>query len=292
MNRKDGKTNSNPDRPTPYPELNEVLGLLVKSIQDVLTDNFIGFYLQGSFAVGDADEHSDCDFIVAIRNELSESQVTQLQTMHARIFDIDPGWPQHLEGSYFPADILRDYERSGEKLWYLDNGHRQMEFSNHCNTVLVRWVVRESGVTLTGPPPSTLVDPIPIEVLRKSIYDDIINWGNHFLQNPDQYNNRFYQGFLVLSYCRMLHDLINGYPGSKLAGANWAKRQFDKCWHGLIDRTWDCRPKPEIQVRTPADPEDYKATLELIRYVMELSTRYMETRELLFDSDETTPSSS
>ncbi len=269
-------------RPTPYPELNQVLVELVKSIREILAGDFIGFYLQGSFAARDFDEHSDCDFVVAIRDELTDSQVTALQAMHARIFDIDPGWPQHLEGSYFLADILRDYKRSRKKLWYLDNGHRQMERSNHCKTVLVRWVVRESGVTLAGPPPKTLVDPIPVETLRQSIYNDIIHWGNHILQNPDQYNNRFYQTFMVLSYCRMLHDLINGYPGSKRAGAEWAKRHFDPRWHGLIDRTWAGRPKPEIQVRTPADPEDYQATLELIRHVMELSTRYWETRELPF----------
>lgn len=261
-------------RPTPYPELNQVLVELVKSIREVLVDNFIGFYLQGSFAAGDFDEHSDCDFVVAIRDELTDPQVAALQAMHARIFDIDPGWPQHLEGSYFPADILRDYKRSGEKLWYLDNGHRQMERSDHCNTILVHWVVRESGVTLTGPPPDTLVNPIPVEALRQDIYHTIIHWGNHILQNPDQYNNRFYQTFLVLSYCRMLHDLINGYPGSKRAGAEWAKRHFDARWHGLINRTWVGRPKPEIQVRTPADPEEYKLTLEFVRYVMEESHKY------------------
>lgn len=274
--------NSSPKSPTPYPDLNQVLGELVRSIQDILTDDFIGAYLQGSFALGDFDEHSDVDFIVAIRDELTNSQVSSLQAMHGRIFDIDPGWPQHLEGSYFPADILKDYKRSGEKLWYLDNGHRQMERSEHCNTVLVRWVVRESGVTLAGPPPKTLVDPIPVEALRQDIYHTIIWWGNHFLENSEQYNNRFYQTFLVLSYCRMLHDLINGYPGSKLAGAEWAKRNFDKRWHGLIDRTWAGRPKPEIQVRQPADTKDFKSTLELIRYVMDLSTRYWETRSSPF----------
>lgn len=271
---------SSTENPTPYPDLNEVLEELVSSIQNVLGDNFIGFYLQGSFALGDFDEHSDVDYIVAIHKELSDDQVSSLQTMHGRIFDINDGWPQHLEGSYFPADILKDYSRSGEKLWYLDNGHRQMELSDHCNTVLVRWIVRESGVTLAGPPPKTLVDPIPVEALRRDIFDVIIEWGQHILDNPDKFNNRFYQTFLVLSYCRMLHDLINGYPGSKRAGAEWAKANFDTRWSDLIDRTWAGRPKPEIKIRQPVDPEDFKATLELIRYVMELSRKYMEMREL------------
>ena len=55
MSRQEIVKNSNSKNPTPYPELNEVLALLVTSTQKVLEDNFIGFYLQGSFAVGDFD---------------------------------------------------------------------------------------------------------------------------------------------------------------------------------------------------------------------------------------------
>jgi len=275
-------TSSSPKSPTSYPDFNEVLGQLVTSIEAVLGDNLIGAYLQGSFAVGDGDIQSDVDFIVVIGKELSGAQVDALQVMHKRIYELDCNWAQHLEGSYFPADILKDYSQSGKQLWYLNNGSRVLERSDHCNTVLVRWTVREHGVRLAGPPPDTLVDPIPVEVLRRDIYDTIIYWGQHILDNPDKFNNRFYQTYLVLNYCRMLNDLINGYPGSKRAGAQWAKRHFDAHWHGLIDRTWAGRPKPEIQVRTPADPEDYKVTLELIRYVMELSQKYMKTRKVPF----------
>jgi predicted nucleotidyltransferase len=51
-------------QPTAFPDLNEVLRELVSSVQAILGENFCGAYLQGSFAVGDADEHSDVDFIV------------------------------------------------------------------------------------------------------------------------------------------------------------------------------------------------------------------------------------
>ncbi len=47
----------------------------------------------------------------------------------------------------------------------------------------------------------------------------IHDWGQEILSRPDHFNNRFYQGFIVLNYCRMLHDLHRGFPGSKLAGA-------------------------------------------------------------------------
>jgi len=46
---------------TPFPELNNVLAGLKETAQAILGANFVGAYLQGSLAVGDADEQSDCD---------------------------------------------------------------------------------------------------------------------------------------------------------------------------------------------------------------------------------------
>jgi len=66
----------------------------------------------------------------------------------------------------------------------------------------------------------------------------------------------------------MLHDLLNGYPGSKRAGAEWAQDNLDPSWRGLIDRTWAGRPKPEVSVRQPADPDDFAGTMQFIRYIM------------------------
>lgn len=75
--------------PTPYPELNAVLQELVQRAQAVLGENFIAACLQGSFAVGDFDRHSDVDFIVAIEEELSDHQVWALQAMHKHIYSLD-----------------------------------------------------------------------------------------------------------------------------------------------------------------------------------------------------------
>jgi predicted nucleotidyltransferase len=38
----------------------------VKRARLILGANFFGAYLQGSFALGDADLHSDCDFLVVM----------------------------------------------------------------------------------------------------------------------------------------------------------------------------------------------------------------------------------
>ncbi len=258
--------------PTPYLGLNEVLQDLVNSMREILQADFVGAYLQGSFAVGDFDEHSDVDFIVVVDEALSDERVDALQAMHERIYGLASPWAQHLEGSYFPKDVLRDFSRCGEKLWYLDHGARSLIRSDHCNTLVVRWVVREKGVVLAGPPTERLVDVVPADMLRAEIKAVITGWGQEILEDAGRYDNRFYQGFIVLNFCRMLHNLETGIVGSKRAGAAWAKRHLDRSWAGLIDRAWACRPNPAVSVRQPADPEDYASTLAFVRYAIDIVT--------------------
>lgn len=266
------------NQPTPYSDLNAVLRELVSSVQRALGATFVGAYLQGSFAVGDFDAHSDVDFIIAIRDELSDAQVADVRAIHPRVYDLGSEWAKHLEGSYFPLAVLRHPEQRGTALWYLDHGSQSLVRSDHCNTILVRYVVREMGVTLAGPSPETLVDPISVDALREETRATIRDWGREILNRPEVYANRFYQGYLVLSYARMLHDLTVGQPGSKRAGAEWAKATFGPAWADLIDRSWGGRPNPAVSVREPADPADYARTLEFVRLIMRETERDVPTR--------------
>jgi predicted nucleotidyltransferase len=76
--------------PTPFPELNHVLGKLVSGLEQMLSGRFVGVYLLGSLALRDFDEHSDVDFIVALEGRLSSSDVDSLQVMHGLLFDLGP----------------------------------------------------------------------------------------------------------------------------------------------------------------------------------------------------------
>ncbi|HET7374414.1 MAG TPA: aminoglycoside adenylyltransferase domain-containing protein, partial [Gemmatimonadaceae bacterium] len=149
---------------------------------------------------------------------------------------------------------------------------------NHCNTILVRCVVGEMGVTLAGPSAATLIDAIPADVLRREIHATISDWGREILDHPEPFANRFYQGYLVLNFARMLHDLIAGRPGSKRAGAAWAKGTFGAAWADLIDRAWGGRPNPAVAVREPADIADFESTLQFVRAVMAETERYARER--------------
>jgi hypothetical protein len=261
------------DQATPFAELKSVLQDLAAKVQSSLADAFVGMYLQGSLAVGDFDRYSDVDFIVVVRDELSDDHVTALQAVHDRVYGQPSEWARHLEGSYFPAAILRRADRCATPLWFLDHGSRSLIKSDHCNTLVVRWVLREWGITLAGPAPKTLIDPIPVDVLRREMRETIRDWGREILEDPELFRNRFYQGFIVLNYCRMMHDLIEGRPGSKRAGATWAKANLDAAWSGLIDRAWNTRPNPAVSVRERADAADFETTLAFVKLIMSLSSR-------------------
>src|SRR5829696_2078133 len=95
------------DQPTQFPELNGLLQDLVENVTGILEANLVGIYLVGSFALGDADIHSDCDFVVVVRNPLTSRQETRLRALHREVFRQPRQWAQHLEGSYAPRSDLR-----------------------------------------------------------------------------------------------------------------------------------------------------------------------------------------
>ncbi|NND85389.1 MAG: DUF4111 domain-containing protein [Acidimicrobiia bacterium] len=264
---------------TPNPELNGVLAELVGRTRDALGDALVGIYLQGSFALGDHDEHSDVDFIAVVDQGLEARAVAALTAMHEEIFTLPSEWARHLEGSYFPRDVLAHHGRSGEPVWYLDHGSTQLVLSDHCNTPVVRWIVREHGVPLVGPDPTTLMPPIPGDTLRKHMVSTILDWGAEIIADPTPSRNRFYQGFIVLNYCRMYHDLVTGRPSSKRVGATWAQEHLDPTWSGLIARSWGGRPNPAVSVTEAPDAEDFDATLRFVEVIMGMTEEWVRAND-------------
>jgi len=257
--------------PTPDNALNDVLRELVTSVQAILGDNFIATYLHGSFAVGDWDADSDVDFLIAVDHEVSEADLVALQSMHSRIYDQDSNWAKHLEGSYFPKELLRRADPSRSSLLYLDNTSRELIRSDHDNTRVVRWVTREHGIALAGPDAHQLIDPVAADELCEEVRMTMQDWARQIFANPEKMDNRWYQAFAVLSYCRMLHTLANGRVCSKPASARWALHALDGRWADLITRAWEERPNPSLKAREKANPIDFMRTLDFIKYALAVS---------------------
>ena len=69
--------------PTPYPEVNELLHVLLSGVQTILGNHFIGMYLSGSLTSGDFDQDSDVDVVAVTDAEIPVDLFLALEAMHA-----------------------------------------------------------------------------------------------------------------------------------------------------------------------------------------------------------------
>lgn len=289
--------------PTPYAELNAVLAHLLHGARQALGDNFVGAYLQGSFAVGDFTEFSDCDFIVVMRRDLAPDEIAPLQALHEAIHELPcPYWRTGLEGSYVPATILkrltdaprdppgearasdwRDPGMSGAParvypFWYLDHGAKRLVRSEHDNTNVVRWCLREKGVVLAGPEPKRLVDVVTPSDLRAEVRRTMDLALSLDLQPMELVA---WQAFWVGLFCRMLHTLATGAVWSKKASMAWAQEALDPAWRDLIARAAAVRKSDEAQAGAPADRADAAATRAFALYARDYADQQGRARDIL-----------
>jgi Domain of unknown function (DUF4111) len=258
--------------PTTYSDLNQVLTTLVRSVQGVLSDELIAAYLQGSFALGDWDAHSDADFLFVTRQEISGTTLHDLQRVHQEVYALQSSWAQHLEGSYITESVLREAVVQ-TPLWYLDNGSQTLIQSAHCNTFVVRWTTREHGIRLLGPEPRQLIPPVAVADLKREVTEVMRSWATDLAMHPEQIDTRWYQQYAVLSFCRMLHTLVSGEVHSKRVSAMWAIDQFKPRWHNLITTAWNEHVRQRENYRHLADPIEVSRTLTFIEEVLETSSR-------------------
>jgi len=256
--------------PTSFPEVNDILQELLKSIRGVLGIHFIGMYLEGSLANGDFDRDSDIDFVVVTNEEVTENLFLEFQTMHERIATINSWCAIQLEGSYISQHALRrhDHEHALHPNIERGNGERLKMVYHDEGWIVHRYILRKCGIALIGPDLKTLIDPIAPNELRMAMLPILNGWATQILNHPNEIMSRGYQSYIVLSLCRIIYTLQFGDVVSKLKAARWIKETVDENWRLLIDRAWISRHNnPQLMPGT----EEANQTLGFIRYVLERS---------------------
>ena len=264
---------------TPYTDVNEILGLLLVNMKDILKDQFIGMYLFGSLANGGFDQHSDIDVLVVTNNEISNDIFSLLQAVHTRLAKIDSPWATQLEVSYIPKKALRRFDPADKLHPHLDrsDGENLHWMAHESDWIIQRHILRERGIILEGPAPQSLIDPISVTDLQQAVADVLPLWARPILEDPLRIKNRGYQSYVVLSLCRMLYTLQCGTIISKRAAADWAQDSLSKQWTPLIARAWLGRQN----AGSDAQPEDVDGTLNLIHFTMEYSQKVEDLKNEL-----------
>jgi hypothetical protein len=223
--------------PTLDPDINLLLRELLAGARSVLGTHFTGLYLHGSLAYGDfAPQRSDIDFLVVTEDELPPDILAGLRMMHARITASGMKWAGALEGSYIPRQAL----------WRYDPAHchhpalrvnGSFDIDGHGSEwIIQRYIIREKGITLTGPSPDMMIDPVTPAQLRQAATGILFEWWEPQLTDHSRLQSDEYQAYAVLTMCRALYTFEFATVGSKPVAARWAQGLAGSRWAGLIDR--------------------------------------------------------
>ncbi len=247
---------------TAYSEVEATLNDLQSRVQGVLGAQIAGIYLYGSLATGDFDPRtSDIDFVVVTTDELPVETFPVLEAMHRSLATSGSAWAVKLEGAYLSRAALRRHDPADRPRPYVNEGRFHLARLGS-DWVIQRHVLREHGVTVFGPAPETVIDPIPPGALRQAVLEELSNWWEPMLLHPDpRLSGRTYQAYAVLSMCRVLYTVHHAMVTSKPVSARWVLVSIDQRWHGLIE---DALAWPD-----GAQRDQLPETLAFIRYTIE-----------------------
>lgn len=235
-------------KPTPYQDVNEILGLLMASAKKILKEQFVGMYLYGSLSSGDFNsETSDIDFLFVTDGSLTQETIAQLERMHQETWATSHKRAGELEGAYVPKKLIRCHDPEGAPCPTINEGNFYLSPLGS-DWIIQRHVVREYGVVVDGPEPKSLIDYVSPADIRGAVMGVLREWWFPMLEDPSWLteHHRGYHSFAILSMCRALHAMAHGTVVSKPVAARWAKEHLDARWSSVIDRALlTQKPHPE-----------------------------------------------
>jgi hypothetical protein len=247
--------------PTVHPKVNSVVDDLLFGVKTELGKNLIGFYLFGSLASGGFDEiTSDIDFVVVIKNSLSNEEVIRLKTLNDHIQTTHVKLAKKLEGSFIPLDDFKNSDSTKKYLSINTGGKLEMD-AKDINAPIQKHLIREEGIVLYGISPKSFIKPVTSDQLKQATLKILNNWWKPQLTDPHRLQSREYQAYAVLTMCRMLYTLQTGEITSKPYAAYWSKKFLDNKWIGLINRALSWGNEDGIN--------DFSLTLEFIDFVIQ-----------------------
>lgn len=260
-----GHSSPRTQSPTPFSELNDLLVDFVRRVRSILDTNLVGVYLTGSFALGSGDAASDCDFLVVTTGRIAGGHEHGLRQLHDEL----PAWPgywaHNLEGSYAPKADLQTLAALGRPWLYVNRGGGEMEWSAHCNTEDVRWVLRERPLVVEGAHPGEFACEVPAIALQRTMHPQIEDFLSD-LQSWTTFEISWSQRYAVESMSQMLYALENGEVISKQDALDWATGAMPAEWRDLIAQV---RKDRFIRWNDPPRPGSVERTLAFIEYVQE-----------------------
>ena len=206
-----------------YPsEVAPLIEALLDGVRDALGENLTGVYLSGSLALGGFDpETSDVDVLVVTGRPVSDAEFAALKALHERLPAVGNDFSLDYDVYYIDRGTIRRF-KEGQRHVKVGTGEPFSWRQNRPNWVLERWTVRERGVTVAGPDPKTLIDPVSPDDLRSAAGVELGVRFQHWIDGSwprRELAQIGAQAFEVETVCRALFTLETGAVFFQARGA-------------------------------------------------------------------------
>jgi hypothetical protein len=217
---------------TAYADINELLEILLSSMHKILGEKLVGLYLYGSLVLGTFDPtFSDIDLVAALESELDDHEFLALQTMHDEFAHQHKEWNGRIEVCYVSLAALQTVKTRTSLVANISPGEPFHKRETGFEWLVSWYLVRETGVTLFGPSPKTIIEPISKDEFLGAIRAHVKAWGEWTYDM----HHRNSQAYAILTMCRALYTLRYGEQVSKSQAALWAEKEFPE-WASLIEQ--------------------------------------------------------
>lgn len=217
-------------------QINELLATLMQELPARLPANLVGLYLRGSLLMGDfRPATSDIDLLAVTYQRVSNAEYERLAELHTQIAQSDHPFAQRIEIAYIDRNALRRFQ-PGQRFPTLGQGETLAWSEHFSNWILERWMVREHGIALFGPMPTTLIEPIARQELvdaTRGRLQNWIEWASDITDDEWQWPRR-HKAYVVETMCRIYNTLVTGEIRSKPQAVAWAQATLPEPWATLV----------------------------------------------------------
>jgi hypothetical protein len=238
------------------PDVSRLIDDLLGGTLSALGDNLVGFYLSGSLALGGFDSKtSDVDVVVVTARPLSTAEMEALTRLHERLPPNDNAYSQQYEVYYLDRATVRKFAH-GQQHVKVGPDEPLHQTEHRPNWVIERWTVRERGITLAGPDPTTLIDLVSPDDLRNAAIDEMRKRLERWSEGTwpvDELSRRGAQAFEIHTTCRALYTAESGELATKAQAVTWALKTLPRRWHPLVE--WSQHHRGELAHDTDKIPE-------------------------------------
>lgn len=247
---------------TPYNEVNELLQTLMLNLQTVLNNNLIGVYLYGSLTWGDFSEQvSDIDLLVVTEKFINKDEFIALNTVHENLVKNYNAWHDRIEIAYVSKETLKTFKVSKSPIAVISPGEAFNIKESGKDWLINYYLIQENSVTLFGPKPNSIIEPISKTEFISGVKDQAFEW-RQWIEHTK--GSTGYQLYAVLTICRALYAIHNGEQGSKNVAAKWMRNRFPK-WAHLIDQSLSWRSQSnQMENNNSFYPEVEKFVFEML----------------------------